>query len=520
MRMKKFFVGMMGLAALLFQCACSSEEPLNGQNGNSGNADAYMTLQLVGPAGSVATRTTAGADGTEEGTAVQNKITSAAILLCNPLSHQVQHVYAVSDLTPTTNGAKTQPIKTTTGTFDVYVIANPGSVSLAEGTDVTGMTIENVTEHLMKSAYASDNQFIMFNESNGSDDISGSSITIKAENIYANPATCNVINLDRLAAQIRSEASTSLTINDITDKYSFVTSAVLVGYKLLNGATKVNLQQHWNNTLAGQGTTAPWINLLQTPELAAGTNEGGAGYYNHLTDFRTVTKTADATGKETYSVAKDLYSNVDPYETTALGSIFCMENSPLSLTVSTALYGNTTGLVYKFQTTVTGSDAKAGANCFYAYNGEYFATLAALQARYPEAFDAASGTDAASKLAAAETELATAYAAADKQTEISNFRVKYNVKVYTDGIMYYTYFIKDKNYKQGASGSETNYYSVIRNTIYDLTVTNLKRIGTDIPGGWEPEVDPDDPVDPTNVYMVVEAKVNKWVLSTENIELK
>ena len=517
---KKIFFGIMGVTALLFQSACSSEEPINGQNGNSDNAEAYMTLQLVGPEGSATTRTTPGADGTEAGTAVQNKISSATIFLCDPTSHQVQHVYNVSDLKPTANGAQTEPIKTTTGTFDVYVIANPGSVSLAEGTDVTGMTIENVTENLMKTAYANDNQFIMFNESNGSDDISGSSITIKAENIYANPATCNVINLDRLAAQIRSTASTSLTITDITSKYSFVTSASLVGYKLLNGATKVNLQQHWNNTLAGQGTVAPWINLLKTPELAAGTNEGGAGYYNHLTDFRTVTKTVDASGKETYSVAKDLYASVKPYETTALGSIFCMENSPLSLTAASALYGNTTGLVYKFQTTVTGSDAKAGANCFYGYNGEYFESLAALQARYPNAFDAATGTDAASKLAAAESELATAYAAADNQTAISNFRVKYNVKVYTDGIMYYTYFIKDKNYKQGTAGSETNYYSVIRNTIYDLTVKNLKRIGTDIPGGWEPEVDPDDPVDPTNVYMVVEAKVNNWVLSTEEVELK
>ena len=61
----------------------------------------------------------------------------------------------------------------------------------------------------------------------------------------------------------------------------------------------------------------------------------------------------------------------------------------------------------------------------------------------------------------------------------------------------------------------------MRNTIYDLTVTKLNRIGTDIPGGWTPDVDePTDPVDPTNVYMVVEAKVNDWVLSKEEIELK
>ena len=510
---------MMGLAAL-FMSACSSDDMLDGQNVNSDNVEAYMTLQLVGPEGRVVTRTTAGEDGTEAGTAVQNKISSATILLCNPSNHQVQYVYTSPELTPTTNGVKTQPIKTTTGTFEVYVIANAGSVSLTAGTDVTGKTIESVTEALMQSAYAGDNTFIMFNESNGSDDIAGSKIEIKAENVYENPAACAAINMDRLAAQIRSQVSPTLTITDITSKNSFVTAATLKGYKLLNGATKVNLQQHWNNAKTAQGTTYPWINLLQTPELAAGTNAGGAEYYNHLTDFRTVTKTTGTTGAETYTVAKDLYANINPYETTGLGSIFCMENSPLSHSAAEALNGNTTGLVYQFQATVTGSDAKAGANSFYGYNGEYFATLAALQARYPNAFDAATGADAAAKLAAATKELETAYAASDKQTEISNFRVKYNVQVFTDGIMYYTYFIKDKNYKQGTAGSEENYYSVMRNTIYDLTVKSLKRIGTDIPGGWNPEVDPEDPVDQKNVYMVVEANVNQWVLSTEEIDLK
>ena len=101
---------------------------------------------------------------------------------------------------------------------------------------------------------------------------------------------------------------------------------------------------------------------------------------------------------------------------------------------------------------------------------------------------------------------------------ISNSR--YNIKVYTDGIMYYTYYIKDKNYKQGETGKEETYYSVMRNTVYDLTVTKLQHIGTDIPGGWNPDADPEDPVEPTNVYMVVEAQANPWVVSKEDITLE
>ena len=111
----------------------------------------------------------------------------------------------------------------------------------------------------------------------------------------------------------------------------------------------------------------------------------------------------------------------------------------------------------------------------------------------------------------------------DKQGEISKFRAKYNIKVYTDGIMYYTYYIKDQNYKQveETGGQQpVNYYSVMRNTVYKLTVTKLQRIGTDIPGGWNPDKDPEDPVDPTNVYMVVEAQANPWVVSSKDITLQ
>ena len=64
-----------------------------------------------------------------------------------------------------------------------------------------------------------------------------------------------------------------------------------------------------------------------------------------------------------------------------------------------------------------------------------------------------------------------------------------------------------------------NYYSVMRNTVYKLTVTKLQRIGTDIPGGWNPDTDPTDPVDePT--YLQVRCMVNPWVLSQYHVDLQ
>ena len=514
MRNRNFFLGIVGLAALSMT-ACSTKDMLENTNGNSNpdNVGAYLTLQLVGSEGRSFTKTTPGGNGTEAGTDVQNKISSLKVLLCDNSDHKVKASYDVSasQLDDIPGGVKTKQILTTTGTFDVYVIANPAGFSVNNEDVLIDKTIDAVTEALMQTQYAADNKFIMFNECNGTDKIAGTPITITAANDFNSPATCDPIRLDRLAVQIRSNAG-SMDVSDITTKNTFVTAAVLQGFKLLNGATKVNLQQKWSKSVAAMGASSPWDNVLQTPTLSEGTNAGNAGYYNHLTDFRTVTILGDGT----YTVVKDLYAGVNPYESTSKGSIFCMENRPES-----ALMGNTTGLVYQFKATVSGSDGLAGTGCFYGYSDEYFATLADLQAAYPGVFaKAVTGGSSSEQLSAAQNELTNAYAASDKQSAISDFRVKYNVKVYTDGLMYYTYFIKDKNYKDSANENK-RYYSVMRNTIYDLAVTKLNRIGTDIPGGWTPDVDePTDPVDPTNVYMVVEATVNDWVLSKEDIELK
>ncbi len=515
MNLKKLFLGVVAIGALsLTFTSCSSDDVVTPDVNKNDKVGMYMSLQVVGPKSTASTRTEAGENGREPGTDVQNKISSLLVFLCDKSTHAVveSHLISSDDLIATTDGVSTKVVLTQVGQFEVYAIANPTTnMEYAGGTVLTGQTIENVTEAMMQSAYAADNNFIMFNECNGTDKVAGVDLTITEDNTYDNPARCEAIHLDRLAVQIRSTAA-AVNVDQITDANGFLTAATLQGFKLLNGATKVNLQQKWSNSTADMGASYPWFNVLQTPVLAEGTNAGGGEYYNHLTDFRTVTKSADA-----FTVVKDLYATINPYESTSKGSIFCMENRP---STDKALMGNTTGLVYQFKTTVAGSDNKAGTGSFYGYNGKYFATLDALQKAYPHAFDKATGDNDVQKLQAAETELSTAYNAADRETEISNFRVKYNVKVYTEGIMYYTYFIKDKNYKNAVDGK--NYYSVMRNTIYDLTVTDLLHIGTDIPGGWDPDNDePTDPVDPTNVYMVVQAKVNDWVLSKEdNIQLK
>lgn len=542
MKLKHFFYA--GVFAVGITACSDNEEIGNAQTPTEANV--YMTLQIVGPQG-MNSRTTPElppTEGTESGdievgTSEENTILSVNVLLCNPTTHEVAHSYYIGSnaLTSITNGVRTPVIETSTGIYDVYVIANPTTDLQTITGDVTGKTIDQITEALMKSQYAANNKFLMFNECNGSDDTGGESITIGKDNDYEHPATCSTIQLDRLAVKITSSVGQSVDISEITSgndaEFNAVQNVDLKGFKLLNGATKANLQQEWTATLSGQGSY-PWTNTLITPVMKAGSSTetpSADEFYNHLSDFRTISKSTSSTNVYTYTEVEDLYGEI-PYYNTASGqekaAIYCMENNPTyrNAAITDALNGNTTGLVYQWQVTLkadAGGDGKAGTNCFYAYDGNYYASLKALATAYPVVLNKVTGTTTEEKIAALEKEMNTAYThTTDKQGEISKFRAKYNIKVYTDGIMYYTYYIKDQNYKQVEDPGQqsVNYYSVMRNTVYKLTVTKLQRIGTDIPGGWNPDKDPEDPVDPTNVYMVVEAQANPWVVSSENITLQ
>lgn len=550
MKLKHFFYA--GVFAVGIAACSDNEEIGNAQTPTEANV--YMTLQIVGPQG-MNSRTTPElppTEGTESGdieigTSEENTISNVTILLCDASTHATVATFSSTDFTLTAtdnNGVVTSPIAipstVTLGGYDVYVIANDPSTSILGTSDnVTSKVIEGITMDGMKNTYAQDNHFVMFNECNDNNKIGGSSIIFTADNTYDNPARCDVIKLDRLAVKIRSQVKKEGEkenididgINGNEGELNVVENVTLKGFKLLNGATKTNLQQKWTAATTG---TYPWVNTLITPFLNAGhsTNaESGVGYYNHLSNFRTITK---GTGNS-YTVVKDTYASVDAYnDSNPTADIYCMENNPTwdGSKIVDALNGNTTGLVYQWGVTIkdkegqagtSESDELAGENCFYSYDGKYYATLDALIADYPGVLDKATGTSADEKKKAIKDELSEAYkktAGEERENAISNFRVKYNIKVYTEGIMYYTYFIKDQNYKQGEPTKEEHYYSVMRNTVYDLTVTALQRIGTDIPGGWNPDKDPEDPVDPTNVYMVVEAQANPWVVSSEDITLQ
>ena len=509
---KSLFILSIAAAALW---SCSSDN--DAAEKQSTKAQAYVSFNIIG-AEDAKTRTA----GTKEETdlATESTITKALVLLCEPSTGVIKQKVAADNLDQTAAGYETKRLQVETGTFDVYVVANYTAAlntSITTGTTkVSDLKIADYTEDDVKGGIAKDNNFLMFSECDGKDKTAGTSITITESNDYDHPATCDAIVVERLVAKIRSAAATSVDISKINTgtaaPASFISGVSLEGYKLLNGAKNSYVQQRWSANY-----NAGLVNdLISSPAKTPGDNATtNTEYYNNLQSLRTIVSSAT----ETYTTVKDNYDSYAYYNaSTPTGVIYCLENNS-NYTDGTGIVdskmANTTGLIYKWKATVTGSDAKAGTNCFYGYNGYYFATLEAIQTKYPTVFTAKSST-----LAAAQSEVATAYNGGTvDQAKMSDFRSKYNIKVYTDGIMYYTHYIKDQNYKNTAT-TPVNYYAVLRNTIYDLTVTALQGVGTDVPGGWNPDVNPDDNVDTKKVYMLVDVKVKDWKLSTESITLK
>lgn len=503
---KSLFLAFAGLG--LF--ACSNEDNVPSTD-NSHNGT-FLTLTLVGTENG-GSRTVAGEDGTDYGETNESTISKAMVILTNA-SGVIQSA-TTTDCVKTAAGVETYPTAAGVGTYHVYVIANPGETLF---TDLVGQNINEVTKTIAGTSadtFADEGTFLMFSECNGNgeNDIKGQEITVSAGNDYDNPARADEpIKLDRLAAKITYATKTDgVNIDAATTQLSVLEGITFNGFALVNGIKDFYLQQHWS-----AGSTSNHANTLLTPSV---TNDDSDDFYNRWADFRTVTGTTGS------------YTEVSDSKNTSFttGALYCMENNSGStatdcFATGADLNGNTTGVIFKAtaKLQVKTSDELAGSNCFYAYNGEYFATLAAVEVKYPGVFTSVNST-----LAKAQEELTNAYATEDAAAHnqaISAFRVKYNIHVYENGVMYYTHYIEDQNYTadengQEAGGNQVHYQSVMRNTIYGLTVNSVKNIGDDIPGGWNPDTDPDDPTTP-KTYLVVECKVNPWVLSNYGVDLQ
>lgn len=498
--MKKTAIILAG-AGLLALAACSRENQIE----QTDSSKTYLTVQF----GVSSPRTKTDNSGSQlDGTVAESEISEAVVYLVQ--SSQVKAILSVNLLNKVAHsgyddGYESSVLVTTAalGTYELYAYAgtstDPFGYSIGDTWQgATPQTFDPANRLGILNAgntAALDKSFRMFSQHDAS--TTGSTIPTvtltAANNTTANPAIGETIYLDRITAKVTASEDPSLSVGaNIANGVFSSATATVEGIYPMAAAKTIYIQQQWSD---------PGMTELSTPTTDR------YGFVNN--SFTSGTETSYAYIEKsggTYSsvsvgdVSSRMISVGDP--------CYLLENAA----EPTPIWGTTSGVIFKVTLDAGGSGTPS---TFFGYNNNssHFLTLDALQAAYPNAFDVFNHKlpdgvtdDDAANLLAAKNLLAT---------NVAQFRAQTKVNVFEDGVMYYTYFIKDNNY---------NTYGIFRNTWYQLLVTEVTNFGDDIPGGWVPDdptvnPDPTTPVDDDKLYLRVKLLVNKWVANVTNVHL-
>lgn len=490
-KMNLLAMSLVSAAALSFT-SCSSNDDLGGAGSQSQADGVYMTLKISG-ATSNGTRTgVATPNTTEENGKPEESTISNGMLYIYDGSTCVFRKIITSDMFETapsqTVVGKTKPIKVavtgqikTNTEYSVYFLANK--------TDVTDPLNGSLTSEKGGADFAADNSFVMFNQHDASRDVAASKVKFTdAAKSEATPAEADEIKLDRVVARIDMPTFEVTTVTPATNTKTSINANViegiaLEGYAVSNLNNTSYVKQNWTKV------NTDWtLNVLTT---------GTPKYYLNKATYGTK---HEPDGLENFGTDKWKYA---------------FENTTTNVDEATAVY-------FKVKATLKEAANNASDfndNTFYRYDGRLYTSI---QAIYNDAATGAisnpftetggiTAIDVVNMIKDATTGKLT-----EDEAKLANFRKTYKIEVYREGVMYYRWAISDNVYKPFNPNEETNTYSVLRNSIYRLTVTKVNEIGKDVPNGPEP----DDPSKNPNFYMNVKVSINPWVLNAQPIELK
>lgn len=458
--MKKLFLS--GLVALgLLATGCSSDDNITDPTPGA-NLNGYLTLTL-NSAQMSNTKTTEHTPGREVGTGKEIVINDVTVVLTDA-NDKVTSVVN----TTIASGTTTQKFQVAVGTHKVYALVNNGAT-----TPVTTYNLGEDIEKVIAGAAKADilagfknGSFFMTNARHKGQASAGIPVSIGEgeEKVVS-------INVDRVAARVEDltdyTADTNKpAIDELPDDVKAIMDGVeVIGFVPLNLNQDFNLIQTWG--LKNAEETADLANdVLLTP----------VGNY--------VAKVDEYKIKHPNGGNEDI-STPDMY----VKKFYSTENRP-TITFRangdpTSARGTTTGVIYRVRAMKDGNPV----GTFYSYNDKVYTDRTELDKVFAKAGDDISAI-----------------------TDPIELRAK-GILVYVDGIMYYTYFIKDPNTNYQL-GSE-NYYGVFRNSIYKLKITKIANLGDDVP---ENDKKPTDPIDPDEAFIKVELTINDWVLNEIGIE--
>ncbi len=466
-KMNQFMMGMLAIAATAF-VSCSNEDATNDNTSRQNVENFYMNLKVVGNT-SNGTRTTG--TPTEDVSEAESKITSGTIWLVDASGTVKFSKKITADEWNSTGNTATNPIKVAVTQveentpYKVYFLANKTDVDL--NADPTTQVFTSTTGGI---DYATDNEFVMFNQNDKAVKADQYTVTFTDKNLDAtNPAKPEeAIKLDRLTARIDVPTTvTTITQDDTktdgTENIEAITDLRFDGFATSNLANKANMEQKWDATA--------WTTLQVPTDLT---------YYWDKGSYGTTIK-ADQLGNFQKDKVQYLFEQTTEEEEKA-----------------TSIYLQYTAV------------ASAGANkdftdgTFYRYDKHVFTSIQDIIA-YADAanpFGDMTAAEVVDKIKDATKSTEAETFCTEDQTILESFRNTYKIEVFVAGKVYYTYAIKDPDHAN---------YSILRNSIYKIKVNNIYDLGTDTPNG-------DKQVKPV-YYLNVEVTVNPWVLKTIGIDL-
>lgn len=488
-KMNLLVMSLVSAAALSFS-SCSSDDLASG--GTQSQADGvYMTLKISG-ATSHGTRTGVTADKTttENGNEAESTITEGMMYIYEGNTCVFKKLI-------TKDMFKTQPSQTAAGVTNPIKVAVTGAITTGKKYDVYFLANRtNVDNPIAATSiftsttggadFATEKTFVMFNQNDGTKAAAHSTVEFTdAAKSEATPAHATEIKLDRVVARIDNPTiKEGVTVTPATDTKTSINVADVVAGITYEGYAASNLN---NNSYVMQN----WDKKFETLTVKWG--EAANKYYQPKSFFGTLYKG----------------ENLDKF---SKNNTYAFENTTTDVNEATAIYFKVK--VALTETAKAASDFKDGT--FYRYDGRLYTSIKAIfddaaRGTIVNPFNLLTVDEVLSKIKDASTGKLT-----ENEETLATFRQTYKIEVYRQGIMYYRWAISDNAYKPFIASETTHTYSVLRNSIYRLTVNKISEIGKDVPNGPEPN----DPEKDPNYYMNVTVKINPWVLNTKDIELK
>ena len=475
--MNLLVMSLVSAAALSFS-SCSSNDDLTGGAGNQSKVESfYMTFTVQTPT-SNGTRTQQQTDKVPA-TEVETKITSGTFYLVDQNTKKTvftKHITAseLNNATPESPATGTTKSKIEVPVQDVKVGETYIVYFLANTTDATPWTNTYTAPTGFTGAYATDNNFVMFNQNDKNSHADKYIVKFVAANKDINNAAkvSEPIMLDRATARIDKPTSEKTTIEGtipdgasdlqkkaIADAKDKVKTITLSKYAITNLSNKTNIMQQWDAT---------W-NALQIP-----------------TDITYIQPQANLGGQ---------YDLKNPEWFTDAAKNYVFENT--AETPTTMYFEYTVELdETKFSDTPDCTDGT-----FYRYNGNIYRSIAAIYAAYADQPVLFGGKTA--EALKGELKISAEGKIGATEEELAKFREDNVIEVFRAGKTYYSQVIKDH-------WLTTN--TIQRNTVYQLKVKNIFNVGADVPNGKPDENKP-------MYYLDVEVSVNPWVLSTQDVNL-